>query len=100
MGRSFFRPAAANTIEDFKTKNTFYHPASDRYYTLVERDGRYFQRRHQLGPDGKPANIIEDEIHYVLGSGNHARTYLHETEQRSWSNCRSPGTPSKEATGE
>jgi predicted CXXCH cytochrome family protein len=82
MGRSFFRPMAANMREDFKTKNTFYHAASDRYYTLVERDGRYFQRRHQLGPDGKPANIMEDEIQYVLGSGNHARTYLHETEQK------------------
>src|SRR5262245_2195776 len=60
MGRSFFRPTAANAIEDFKTKNTFYHAASDRYYTLVERDGRYFQRRHQLGADGKPGNIMED----------------------------------------
>src|SRR5262245_615745 len=82
MGRSFFRPTAANTIEDYKTKNTFYHAASDRYYTMIERDSRYFQRRHQLGADGKPTNIVEDEIQYVLGSGNHARTYLPETEQK------------------
>ena len=82
MGRSFFRPAAANTVEDFRTKNTFYHAASDRHYTLVDRDGRYFQKRHQLGPDGKQTNIAEDEVHYVLGSGNHARTYLHQTEQK------------------
>src|SRR5688572_15524238 len=82
MGRSFYRPTAANTIEDYKTKNTFHHAASDRYYTMVERDGRYFQRRHQLGSDGQPFNIVEKEVHYVLGSGNHGRTYLHLDPQK------------------
>src|ERR1051325_10448224 len=47
MGRSFSRLGPA-TIEDFKVNNTFYHRASDRYYTMYERGGRYFQRRHQL----------------------------------------------------
>jgi predicted CXXCH cytochrome family protein len=82
MGRSFSRLSADNTIEDFKTKNTFYHRLSDRYYTMYERDGRYFQRRHQLGPNGEPINVVEKEIHYVLGSGNHSRTYLHLDEQK------------------
>jgi predicted CXXCH cytochrome family protein len=82
MGRSFFRPSPANTVEDFKNKNTYYHAASDRYYTMVERDGRYFQRRHQLGPDGGPANMDEKEIHYIIGSGNHVRTYLHLNTQK------------------
>lgn len=82
MGRSFSRLSADNTIEDFKTKNTFYHRLSDRYYTMYERDGRYFQRRHQLGPNGEPINVVEKEIHYVLGSGNHSRTYLHLNEQK------------------
>src|SRR5690242_16113802 len=43
MGRSFSRLGPV-TIEDFKLNNTFYHAASDRYYTMIERDGRYFQR--------------------------------------------------------
>jgi predicted CXXCH cytochrome family protein len=81
MGRSFSRFGPV-TVEDFKVKNTFYHRASDRYYTMVERDGRYFQRRHQLSPNGEQINVVEKEIDYALGSGNHARTYLHLDEQK------------------
>jgi predicted CXXCH cytochrome family protein len=81
MGRSFSRLGPV-TIEDFKVKNTFYHAASDRHYTMVERGGRYFQRRQQSGPNGEPINVVEKEIDYVLGSGNHARTYLHIDEQK------------------
>ena len=81
MARSLYKPAPANTVEDYKTNNSFYHPASDRYYTMFERDGRFFQRRHQVDAAGKPVNVIEREVHYVIGSGNHARSYLHRTEQ-------------------
>ena len=81
MGRSFSR-LGPTTIEDFKVKNTFYHQASGRYYTMVERDGRYFQRGHEIGPNGEEINVVEKEIDYVLGSGNHARTYLHLDEQK------------------
>jgi predicted CXXCH cytochrome family protein len=81
MGRSFSRLGSVIT-EDFKLKNSFYHRASDRYYTMYERDGRYFQRRYQVGPDGEQINVVEKAIDYVLGSGNHARTYLHLDEQK------------------
>jgi tetratricopeptide (TPR) repeat protein len=81
MGRSFSRVAPQTVGEGFKTGNTFYHAASDQYYTMFEREGRYFQRRHQLGPDGKTTNVDEKEIHYVLGSGNHVRTFLHQNSQ-------------------
>jgi len=66
-------------VEDFTKRTTFYHRLSDRYYQLSERDGRYFQRRHQIGFDGRETNVVEKEIHFVVGSGNHARTYLHRT---------------------
>src|SRR5687767_15512107 len=56
-----------------------FHKASNRYYTMVERDGRVFQRRHQIGFDGRETNVLELEAHYVVGSGNHARTFLHRT---------------------
>jgi tetratricopeptide (TPR) repeat protein len=56
-----------------------FHKASNRYYSMVERDGRLFQRRHQIGFDGKETNVLELEAHYVVGSGNHARTFLHKT---------------------
>ena len=77
MGRSFAR--LRPTVEDFTKANTFYHPASDRHYTMYQKDGRYYQRRHQIGFDGRETNVVEKEIHFVLGSGNHARTYLHRT---------------------
>jgi len=77
MARSFCRPAPENTIEDYASKNTFYHPASETYFSMVERAGHYYQRQFQIGLDGKQTNLSEKEIDFVLGSGNHVRTYLH-----------------------
>ena len=44
---------------------------------MTEHGGEYFQRRWQLGFDGKPENVEELQIDYIMGSGNHVRTYLH-----------------------
>ena len=74
MGRSFSLPQAEN-----HPAGAFYHAASDQFYTMYERDGRFIQRRHQRDPAGREVNVIEKEVHFVLGSGNHARTYLHRT---------------------
>jgi tetratricopeptide (TPR) repeat protein len=79
MGRSFSRPRAENIVEDYQARNTLYHRASDRYYTMIARDGRWFQRRHQIGFDSGETNIVEMSIDYAIGSGNHARSYLHRT---------------------
>jgi predicted CXXCH cytochrome family protein len=76
MGRSFYRPRPQNQVEDWRVHNSIYHQASDRYYTMLERQGRLYQRRRQIGIDGQPANVVEYEIDFVVGSGNHARTYL------------------------
>src|SRR5436305_3457768 len=46
MGRSFYRPTAANTVEDYGRNNQLYHRASSRYYTMVEREGHWYQPRH------------------------------------------------------
>ncbi|MGD1098614.1 MAG: tetratricopeptide repeat protein, partial [Bryobacteraceae bacterium] len=81
MGRSLYRPRAENQVEDFKTHNRVYNRASDRYYTMLERDGKWYQRRHQIGFDGKEINIVEKAVDYVMGSGNHVRSYLSRTVQ-------------------
>src|SRR5579864_9350488 len=81
MGRSLYRPVPENKIEDFQTHNHIYNRASDRYYTMLERDGKWYQRRHQIGFDGKEINIVEKQVDYVMGSGNHVRSYLHRTAQ-------------------
>ncbi len=79
MGRSFFRPAPANTIEDYAKSNEFYHPLSDTHYSMIRRDGQYYQRRWQIGFAGKETNVEELKVDYIMGSGNHARSYLHRT---------------------
>lgn len=83
MGRSFSRPATSNTAVDKKDAVTFYHKASDSYFTTIERDGRFYQRRYQIGFDGKETNSFEKEIHFVMGSGNHVRAYLHRTSRNT-----------------
>jgi tetratricopeptide (TPR) repeat protein len=79
MGRSFSKPNPGNAAAGA----TYYHKPSDSYFTMVERDGRFYQQRYQIGFDGKPTNTFEKEIHFVLGSGNHARTYLHRTNRNT-----------------
>jgi tetratricopeptide (TPR) repeat protein len=77
MGRSFYRPGAQTSIEDFTSHNTLYNKASDRYYQLEVRDGKYYESRYQTGYGNRETNRVEKQIDFVVGSGNHARTYLH-----------------------
>jgi len=77
MGRSLYRPSAANTVEDYRTHNTVHNEASGLTYTMVERDGKFYQRRSEKGFDDKETNVAEEQIDYVIGSGNHAHSYLH-----------------------
>jgi predicted CXXCH cytochrome family protein len=79
MGRSFFRPTSANIIEDYTRNNEFYHSLSDTHYSMIRRDGEFYQRRWQIGFAGKETNVEEMKVDYILGSGNHARSYLHRT---------------------
>ncbi len=79
MGKSFARPRPENTVEDYTRNNKFFHKASNTWFEMVRRGGDYYQRRYQMGYDGKPANLDETKIDYVLGSALHARAYLHRT---------------------
>lgn len=74
MGRSFRVPRPADQLE-----GTYYHAASDTYFQMIRREGRYFQLQYQIGFDGKRTNELEKQVDYVVGSGNHSRTYLHRT---------------------
>lgn len=77
MGRSFSKASAANVVEDFARVNSVDHRASGMRYEMVERNGEFFERRSQRGFDGSETNVMQERIDYVVGSGNHARTYLH-----------------------
>lgn len=74
MGRSFNRPSTALIPEQ---KEPFYHAPSETYFAIAKRGAAFVHRRWQVGLDGKNVNVEELEIHYVMGSGNHARTFLH-----------------------
>jgi predicted CXXCH cytochrome family protein len=74
MGRSFSRMGTEALPE-----KPYYHEASDSYFAIIERGGRTFQRRWQVGFDGKETNVEEKQVDFVMGSGNHAKTYLHLT---------------------
>jgi hypothetical protein len=80
MARSLYRPAASNIIEDYTANNHFFHAPSNRHYRMLHRDGRFYQRRYQLDSHGRETNAFEQEVSYVIGSGNHARTYLNLSE--------------------
>jgi predicted CXXCH cytochrome family protein len=81
MARSFYIPDAANTIEDDAKAPQYYHALSDSHYAMTVRNGEHFQRRWQVDAAGKEINVEESRIDYVMGSGNHARSYLHRTER-------------------
>lgn len=76
MGRSFARPSAGNTPVPAQP---YYHAPSESYFTLLSRGGEIFQRRYQLDAAGREINPMEKRVDYVMGSGNHARTYIHRT---------------------
>ena len=53
MAKSLFKPAPANTIEDYKGNTQFYHSLSDTHYSMIFREQAYYQRRWQIGLDGE-----------------------------------------------
>src|SRR5207237_3255720 len=70
MARSVSRARAAETIK-------FYHQPSDTWFAMAGR----VQQQYQIGFDGKQTNLSEKSVDFVLGSGNHARAFLHRTPQ-------------------
>ncbi len=79
MSQSFYRPSRERTVEDFDNGH-FYHPASQRHYEMIADDDGFRMRRYRLGRDGERRDVLEREIHWVLGSGSSSRTYIHQTE--------------------
>ena len=79
MARSLYRPSEANIIEDYSAQNHLFHAASNRHYRMLHRDGKFFQRRYQLDPLGREVNVFEQEVTYIIGSGEHARSYLYQS---------------------
>lgn len=72
MARSFSRASNIAT-------GSYDHAASETHFAMIERGGEFFQRRYQIASGGEQINVDEKRIDFVMGSGNHARTFLHRT---------------------
>jgi predicted CXXCH cytochrome family protein len=78
MARAFFRPRPSTDIEDFSAPPFFHAPS--RQLLQIRREGeRLVFRRWQTDAAGHPVHLFEQEIDWILGSGNNARTYLYRT---------------------
>jgi Flp pilus assembly protein TadD len=78
MARAFARPRPAADIESFAAL-PFVHEPSGQRMEIRRRGDRLVFRRWQDGPDGQPINTFEQGVDWILGSGDHARTYLYRT---------------------
>jgi tetratricopeptide repeat protein len=78
MARSFYRPRPGNAIEDFDAP-PFFHERSGQYFEMRRTASRLVFRRWELAADGAPIHVFEQDVDWILGSGNHARTYLYRT---------------------
>jgi len=77
MAKSFY-PMDAASAPDPKP---YLHRASNTWYQVLAKEGGWVQRWWQIGFQGKEESTGESKIDYVMGSGNHVRTYLHRTER-------------------
>ena len=72
MARSFGAIAPGAALPPI-AGGTFRHDASEQNFSLPVRDGKTYLRREQDG------SVLEKEVSYWIGSGNHARSYLSRT---------------------
>jgi Flp pilus assembly protein TadD len=79
MARAFDTPSSANVPLVAGAKNDFYQAPSRTHFQMLRRGNDFFQRRWQVDPNGRETNVDELKIAYVMGSGNHSRSYLHRT---------------------
>ena len=77
MGRSFRKIRNKEDIGAEVPAKPFYHAPSASYFQMQYRDDAWYQRRWQTGFDGKETNVDEKRVDYIMGSGNHSRTFLH-----------------------
>ncbi len=83
MGRAFYAMSAETAVEDFTGNHEIEiaHQAGLRY-RMTRRDGKYFMRQFVLDEAGREIAADEREMQWVIGSGNHSRSYVTTSEGR------------------
>lgn len=75
MGRAFYPLSPETAVEDF-TDNNVLVSDSGLHYRMQRRDGKFYQRQYLLDSRGREIAVDERELAFVIGSNNHARSYL------------------------
>jgi Flp pilus assembly protein TadD len=78
MGRSLYPLTPDRVVEDFATRNRFEIPGDRLAYEMTARGGDHFVKLSVLDADGSLLASGEKKIRYVIGSGNHSRSYASE----------------------
>ncbi len=75
MARSFYK------VDDrISTAPPYFHEPSSTWYAMQRLDdGKLVQRRWRVDPDGNQIHVRQLSVDQVMGSGNHARSFLHQT---------------------
>jgi hypothetical protein len=95
MAKAFQIPGA----ESVPNPKAYFHRASATWYQNIAKEGAWYQRWWQIGVKGQEENAGESKIDFVMGSGNHVRTYLHRTARGTLISLRWPGTRKRGAPG-
>jgi Flp pilus assembly protein TadD len=84
MGRAFYRFTSAVAVEDFSKRNELVDPRTGVHYRMTRRGPSFFMKQFVVDPGGRERHADEREMTYVLGSGNHARSYVTVEDGRLW----------------
>lgn len=79
MARSFYRPDVEKAVETLG--ETFHHARTGYRYVMSARDGKYFLARYCEDDQDRRFAEFETEVAWIIGSGNHVRSYLSQNER-------------------
>ncbi|BDC50625.1 hypothetical protein F183_A29410 [Bryobacterales bacterium F-183] len=76
MAKAFYKPRP----DSFPNPQPYFHPATRTWFDVTRRDdGNWYQSWWQIDHKQQPTNAGESRIDFIMGSGNHVRTYLHRS---------------------
>ncbi len=78
MGRSLYAPHEGNVIEDYAKRNVVHDPRRNLSYRMFTENGKFYQEEFRLDAGGQKVHSLVREVKYIVGSGNHVRSYITE----------------------